>query len=479
MNSKLLHLCGILLVGIAIGVLLTVLVNIGLTKGEGTDVQGSPTSSSSGTPTDGVTQQVASGTGETRSSSRTGLTVDADDSLIALVSDDIDDRGQLIALTQTALSIQNEYGIESLAQIYDSIENPTVRDAVLSSVLHTAMQSGFRQTFEQAKSLSGDIRRWALHEIVQQWARSDPQATFETVWNLEPTDPSIRMLQRRAVWEWAKSDPKTALLEMDTIPDNVRDFATEKALFALARIAPWEATEYLAELSGSNREATLATEIVAHWTILNPEASIAWADEHSFSTEKLRRSVVSNAFQIYARDAPESALQAALRQPTHLIEGGMESVVIEEVAKQNSDLAVSMLSRVREDATTTFNAYLKVGREMARSHFEFDRAIDLGTKIPLWQDDYYVRLAMHWASFNPVDLLDRIEDFPSKHRSHVALCLVTYNTGSLVLSSLQVEQAKGYLSEEHLERVRSLPTQYVNSARVSTVQQRPAHEDQD
>lgn len=467
MNSQKLRLLGIFLGGAVIGVILTVLITFAVSKP--TEI-GDRQRELGNAQIAGTANEIQQNNGvleETHTPSSAQSMSNPGDSWNALIADDLDDREQLSLLVQTAMSLQDEYGIRSLNQIYDSLTNPFVRDAVMSAVLYKATQEGFQQTFEQAKSLEGEVRRWALHEIVRDWARSDPQETFKTVWQLESIDPEIRMLQRRAAWEWAESNPRAALSTLDTIPDNIRDFAEEKALLALAQFSPTEAIEYLPGLSGSKRESTLAMEIITHWTKLNPDASIAWAEQYNFSTEELRTKVVETAFRTYAREIPELAFRTAMRKPNHLINGGMEAIVVEEIAKRDIDLAVQMLPHVRDDPTTIFNAYLNAGQEMARTHLEFDRAIELGSKIPIWKDDYYGRLAMHWASFHPVELLNRIESFPSNRRSHAALCLVTYNTATLVLSSMQVEQAKSYLDDSDRVKIRNLPKHYTNRASVT------------
>ena len=467
MNSQKLRLLGIFLGGAVAGVLLTVLITSTVSKPAEIDDRERELGNTQIAGTTNEIQQDSRELEETHTPSSAQSMSNPSDSWNALIADELDDRGQLSLLVQTALRLQDEYGIMSLGHIYDSLANPFIRDAVMSAVLYKATQEGFQQTFEQAKSLEGEVRRWALHEIVRDWARSNPQEAFKTVWQLESVDPEIRMLQRRAAWEWAESNPRAALSTLDTIPDNVRDFAEEKALLALAQFSPTEAIEYLPRLSGSKRESTLAMEIITHWTKLDPDASIAWAEQYNFSTEELRTKVVEKAFRTYASEIPELAFRTAMRKPNHLINGGMEAIVVEEIAKRDIDLAVQMLPHVRDDPTTIFNAYLNAGQEMVRTHLEFDRAIELGTKIPIWKDDYYGRLVMHWASFHPVELLNRIESLPSNRRSHAALCLVTFNTATLVLSSMQVEQAKSYLEDSDRLKISNLPKHYTTSARVS------------
>ena len=460
---------GFLLVGIVIGVLVTISINIALINKGSTAIGESEVPDNRQTATNNSDSRITNTEHEERGVQvPTSRETDSPRTWETLVSDDQVDVGQIPELVQVALELHRQHGIAILDRVYDSIDDTVVRDAVASSILHQALENGFRATFDQAKRLDGEVRRWVLHEIVKGWARVDPQATFATVWSLSSTDPSLRMLQRRAVWEWAEGDPKTALTQLDSIPDNVRDFAEEKALLALARLTPTDAIEYLPKLSGSKRESTIAKEIVTSWVKLDPEACIQWLNSIRFSSPELKTDVTKTAFMAYARQAPEHAFQAALKQPTHLIEGGVEANVIAEVAKFDSGRARSMLSHVRDDATTMFNAYLYTGQELVRSHLDFDGAIELGDELPVWKDDYYSRLMMYWTSYHPIDLLVRMENLPSKHRSHAALCLISINKVTLELSSLQIEQAEEYLNENDLKKVRSLPKHYVNSIRVST-----------
>ena len=248
------------------------------------------------------------------------------ESLSSLVNDDIADVGQLIELLQVSNEMWLEQGISALQQIYDSVSDSAVRESVIGAILHQATKDGHEKAFVEALDLNGSARRWILHEIVTDWAQTAPQATVDAVWALASTDPSMRMLQRRAVWEWAEIEPRKMLANMDAVPDNMRDFAQEKALFALARIDPETAVGYFPSFAGSSREATLANEIAEHWATLNPSSALAWVENYEFSTPELRRQVFETTFRTYAQVDPHSAFQTALKHPRAMGRIGMESI---------------------------------------------------------------------------------------------------------------------------------------------------------
>ena len=389
-------------------------------------------------------------------------------SLGFLVNDEISDVGQLAELIEIANELWDKEGISALQLVYDTIGDEALRETLMGFILYQAIESGHKEVFNSALELDGSARRWTLHEVVTQWAQIDPQSTVEAVWALDSTDPSLRILQRRTVWEWAKIQPSELLTNMEAVPDNIRDFAQEKALLALAREVPEAAIEYLPNFSGSKREVTVAKEIVKSLTSRNPDLAVEWVNSYRFSNSEQKRQVVETTFRTFAQVAPERAFQAALKQPREFAQGGMESIVIAEVAKTNISQAANLLSEVRDDSQTIYDAYLATAQAMVRSHLEFDRALELGKQLPHWHDDFYHALFIQWRAYHPVQLLDRLERVPLDHRSHAAYSVIVNNTVSLVLDSDQVQKARAYLNEDHLERVDNLPKHHVNTVQFPT-----------
>lgn len=303
---------------------------------------------------------------------------DSKAALNTLVNDDLADIAQLPQLARAAIGMLEQDGVAGLEHVYDAIHDKVVRDAIAGAVLHTAMQNSYQETFEAARLLRGEVREWALSEVVKTWARVDPESSHEAVRSLSSTDPASRLLQRRTAWEWAQTDPKTLLKNLEVIPHHIRDSVEEQALISLAKIAPIDAIEYLPKWVGAMPESTLAKEIVTHWVRSDPNACIAWAESFNFSSPEIRIEVMETAFRSYARQDPELAFEAALKQPTHSSKGGMEANVIAEVAAFDPSRAIEMLSRIRDDYRTELNSHVYVARELVSTHLDFDKAISIG-----------------------------------------------------------------------------------------------------
>ncbi|MYD45155.1 MAG: hypothetical protein F4W92_02225 [Gammaproteobacteria bacterium] len=390
------------------------------------------------------------------------------ESLDSLINDDVADVGQLLELLQVTGKMWSEQGISALQQIFDSIEDGSVRESVVGAMLHQATTDGYEEVFTNALNLKGDARRWILHEIVTAWSQSDPRATVAAVWALPSTDPSIRMLQRRTVWEWAEMEPRKMLANMDEVPENIRNFAQEKALLALARTDPEAVIGYLLDFSGSSREATLAHEIAEHWATHDPDEAFIWAQAQEFSTPELRRAVLETTLRSYARVDPQGAFDTARKHPRSMGRSGVETIVIAEIAKSDSVQAVNLLSQVRDEAHTVFNAYLNIAQAMVQFHLEFDQALELGKQVPHWNEDFYRRLSIHWAAHQPVEFLERLEAVPADYRSYAAYCIVANNSASLVLDTAQIQRAHSFLNEEDLALVSKLPRHYVSTVQFTT-----------
>lgn len=386
----------------------------------------------------------------------------------ARTNDDVENVGQTVDFIQIGESLVAQRGIAAMEFIHDSLSDENLREAVMCSVLLNAISDGYEFAFIEALNLNSDSRQWTLHAIVQRWARVDAMAAFNAIGELASTDPAIRLLQRRAAWEWAEKDPKAAMASMETIPDNMRDFAEEKALFAMARQSPPDAVEYLADLSGSQREATLATEIAVHWAQRDPMRALEWAKSVTLSKSEFDFTVLEKAYRTFAQSNPERALQLALKEPTDFIRRGMEAYVIEEVALSDVDKAFNMLGSVRDDGQTLFHAYKSVGRAMVETHLEFDRALELAENVPYWSAEFYRDLSLHWAAAHPVELLHRIESIPPEHQSLVATHLITINQVSLVLTKVQLQLAMKFLNESDREVIAALSKNYVNMVQFAT-----------
>ena len=399
-------------------------------------------------------------------SSRTDKNVT--ESLESLLSDDVADVGQLLELLQVTGKMWSEQGVSALQQIYDSIEDGSVRESVVGAILHQATTNGYEEVFTNALNLKGDARRWILHEIVTDWSQSDPRATVAAVWALPSADPSIRMLQRRTVWEWAEMEPRKMLANMDEVPENIRDFAQEKALVALARTDPEAVIGYLPDFAGSSREAALAYEIAENWTTHDPDEAFIWAQAQEFSRPELRKAVLETTLRSYARVDPQGAFDTARKHPRSMGQGGVETIVIAEIAKSDSAHAVNLLSQVRDEAHTVFNAYLNTAQAMVQFHLEFDQALELGKQVPHWNEHFFRQLSIHWANYQPVELLDRLDAVPSDYRSYAAYAIIAINSASLVLDTAQIQRARSFLNEEDLARVSKLPRHYVSTLQFPT-----------
>ena len=388
-----------------------------------------------------------------------------------LVHDEKDDAAQLADLANAVKEMWTELGMTAIQKIYDSVSNESVRESLMGAVLHEATQTGFQIPFSAAVELTGGARSWTLHEIVSQWARIDPRTTFDAVWNLASTDPASRLLQTRAAWEWAETNPKEALANLELVPDNIRIFAQEKALLALVKLEPESAIEHLQTFAGSRTESTLAHEIAKNLIPRNPHSALKWIHSHEFSHPTLKIDVLETAFRAYARHEPEVAFRTALQEPRERGRGGLESVVIGEVAKSDTSQAIAMLANVRDEGHTIFDSYKSIALEMVVTHLEFDEVLELGRELPHWHEEFYRDLFIQWGAHHPVELLKRIEKIPQEHQSFAAYSLLANNTGSLVLNSKQVKVAQNYLNDGHGESVANLPTYAVSRVQFSTSDQ--------
>lgn len=361
------------------------------------------------------------------------------------ISDDRPNVAQLADLISIANSWMKESGLDVIQEISDSLSDSIVRNAVVKKILHTATQSDPQNALQYALELSDPLREIALSAVASAWTNMNPIQALNYVSTIDSGSVRRQMLEK-LVRSWAEHNPKAVLDEIELVPENLRNLGEREALLALARTAPEETVALLNGISDTELKLALTMELASNWSDLNLEAALEWAmSEDVLAKDQVLTLILGKL----ARRDPKLALQTALSQPMDNSLFGLELSVLTEVAAFDLELAVEMLSQVR-DGLTKFFSYSAVARRLVRNN-QIDRVHDLALGLP--EDErgaYYNRVVHQWAVSQPESLVDQLENLPSTEAKYeAAMGLVRRNVGTNVLSKTQMDYVRSFLPEDY------------------------------
>ncbi len=390
---------------------------------------------------------------ETQNESSVGASFDNPiDSWNTLINDEVNDITQLTSLLEVVGILVEQEGIRALDQIINTPLDESIRETILTSVVHIAALKDPQSAFHEALSLSREAQELALPAIVEAWAYVDPMVAFETISNLEKSGMRAT-LQGTLIGAWAENNSQDLFDNLDFLPERLRAKGKELAMLAIARSSPVDAIEFLESVDDLIKKRELATTIATHWAQLDVYGALNWATSSQLSDERTRHEVLSIVLRELADKDPELALQTALSQPLYEsafgIGNGLEEVVIGQVAKHDLNRAISMLQQVRE-GDTRVEAYKSIARELVLNA-EYDRALELGQQLTEDErKDYLNTVFALWAQEEPIAMLEALNTSiadPDLKAKGAATLLTQNLVNTNVFDESQVAQLTSMIGE--------------------------------
>ncbi len=351
--------------------------------------------------------------------------------------------------------------------VLDEIRALSKRDASSSLrriLLHIALENpGFALNYV----LDMRSRNYSLEEeLIRTWAEADLQSALEATYTVR--DGGIRRdLQQEIASVWAEKEPRYLLQNLDALPEPVRYVAARAGVAEIAKISLQEAGEYALQIEDLKLRRMAVSWLMPIWTTHEPSTLLDWVLNDPVNqpiVEELRNQLVSRSLD----SDPKGAFQIALGLPSSQWEGTSEYLledlppdlqyslppsdvlvaeVMESIGKSDSQLALDLLSVVREE-DTKFVAALHLGEALVFQGKVSD-ALQLAHQLPeTHRDRYYSRLASNWSHEDPVSLIESIDEFPSaKHKSSVAARLLRADRRRNAFNDAQVDSLRQHLSE--------------------------------
>lgn len=370
--------------------------------------------------------------------------------------------------TQPLLNIASEWfkqdGFNVLEEINQSAVDANIKIGVIQQLLWQAAEDNPEQAFQFAlKMPSEGGYNSSLTRVVMTWSESDPQAALQAVNNIEQS--GLReQLQYIPARSWTRKEPRYVLENLDLFPTSHQDNVRRDAIRSIARDSPKEAAELVLEMNEDMMVGSVANDIMRAWVEQDVEAAVNWVYNGPGNEESQSSWVSALAVSLVNSD-PRRAFDLAIKQ--ELPEGssfmgmgsyqppGLEAEVIRQIARQNLDLAVELLPRVRGGITKNA-AYSSVGDRYI-DEGQASKALELGLKLPNEdQLNYFEGIAYSWARVDPAGLVESIEQIPSDEiRSNIASVL----SNRWIRESFteeQIDTLKQYLSDSDRKALEDL-----------------------
>lgn len=389
------------------------------------------------------------------------------------------DRDQIGTLVTTALKWIRQDGFDTIEEINATIEDTLVREEVLKSVLLSAMHfTESKDVFARALELDVDPDKRIVSLVAASWAESDPQSAFDAVNEVDNINLVRNQLLPTVVHNWALTDPRTVLDEIERFPKDLQVYARKDALETIARSNPREAISLTESLNLGSVKSSLMSEIASIWAQEDSEAALAWVlskpesesgrsqllssvvegwsqrdpiaalnwvlDQRELSS--LRKLALPTILRNLADEDPELALQRALEQPISPNRIGLEHTVISHIALYDPQLAKSMLQQTREGETRV-KSYTAVGLAMV-SMSNTNEALELANELlDSDQTEYVETMLAQWAVNDSHGLLDELSQMSDpKMQSRAAASLIAGNEWRKNLTDDQVKYVRKYLT---------------------------------
>ena len=321
--------------------------------------------------------------------------------------------------TDSLLNIGQQWyekdGFSALDEIRASTLGGDLKNFTIRQLLWRAAEDRPEQALQFGLSMPGESTLPNMSvTVVTSWVKSDPDAAYQAVSGIE-NSVLRETLQRRVISVWAGDDPRYVLDNLDSFPVNVQESARADSINTIAETSPKEAADIALQYSGTFEGDMLALRVMSLWVGQDAEAAIDWVYNGPVSKQH-RHSWVSSLTTFLVRSDPRRAFDLAVQQEIPTDSGsevpGLEASVLDDIARQDHELALELLPNVREGVTRT-RAYRSIGNSLINAG-ESKKAFNLGLKLTdSEQAAYFQNISTNWAKIDPAGLLESMEELPN------------------------------------------------------------------
>lgn len=316
-------------------------------------------------------------------------------------------------------------------------------------------------------------------------AKEEPDLAFQLAMGMRQRDDEF--LASGRILGWADTDPMSALKSSMSVQDKkLRDWVlrglslspapikipvqildalgsslgdanenlVSRSLTALAGKSPEAAVEYLDHIDDSEDRLEYAERVVRIWARQDARSALDWINAQD-NSQGYRQNLLPIAMKELVYEDPHLAFQVALEIRDQRNRVGSEAQAIEEIAKFDSELAISLLPSTR-DIETKLHAARSVGVALIQDG-DSAGAKEIAELLPQSdRTDYFLRLMGRWALYDPSGLFELISDLPSDEvkKSAAASLLAQHQfNDEVTFSTEEQEELQSYLPNDENPRV--------------------------
>jgi len=298
-----------------------------------------------------------------------------------------------------ANALIDKHGATEIDDLLSSISGPKLNFGLKKSILSNFALSDPETAFSIALDTPNDVFGSMLTAVINTWATTDPQSALERVRALEPSIVRDR-LQHKVVSSWVQLNSEQFADSLDFIPIELHDTARLSLVGQLSKDSIDDALEVLLDIQGVKTQAAAAIAIVDVWMDSNPEEAFEWALS-SPENEPYRDQLVNSFLTTMSKKNADKAFDLALSQPITEERGvGLEFVVLNAIAHTKTELAFSLLNRVRP-GNTLLAAFESVSTGLIYDS-RTDEALVLGKQLSKEdQESFYNSIAFDIVTQEP------------------------------------------------------------------------------
>ncbi|MXZ56839.1 MAG: hypothetical protein F4077_11005 [Gammaproteobacteria bacterium] len=249
-----------------------------------------------------------------------------------------------------ANAVIDKHGTTEIDDLLGSIASPKLNFELKKSILSNVTLNDPETAFNMALATPNDVFGTMLTAVINTWATTDPQSALERVRALEPSVVRDR-LEQKVVSSWVQINSEQFVDSLDDIPVELHDTARLSLVGQLSKDSIDDALDVLLDIQDVKTQEEAAITIVDVWMDSNPEEAFEWALS-SAQNDPYRDQLVNSFLTSLSKKDADKAFDLALSQSIIEERGvGLEFVVLDAIAHTKTELAFSLLDRVRPGNT--------------------------------------------------------------------------------------------------------------------------------
>lgn len=296
---------------------------------------------------------------------------------------------------------------------------------------------------------SPDLRRSAMYQVAQVWARNDPWAAYRYAQTVDDEDVA-RQLRSTSLQQMAERDPEQTLeLLDDDMTRRERSTIVSAAMRQLAGLDPQRALSVARNLDDFELRNEALSTVFQSWAQRDPRAAARALE--SIDNPTVRSGAGWSVASALARSDPREALAWAMRLEGR--PGDIFRSVVSEIAQRDPELALTSLASLPPSSNRAQLQSMVLGY-LAQSDPAI--AITYAEDMPPGQsrDQALASIANTWANHDPAAAMEWVLT-RSPAEQHRLLSSVAYNLANEnpELALAYIDRLDGALRSEWIGQI--------------------------